>query len=112
MLKYVVVLWALLVVTVVANTEKAIFKAPSKLQSILQHPTLEDLRLEQLTPQHGSLRTHIEAQFPNITSPKGLTSWYLIEGLTEGQRYEVRICWAATVPKRLVHCLEGFTDRL
>jgi len=81
----------------IANTEKVIFLGPSSLQIPVQHPTLEDLQLEALTPQLWSLRTHIQAEFPTNTSRYGQSSWYLLHGLQEGQRYEVRICWAATV---------------
>lgn len=82
---------------VFGNTEKVIFLAPNALQIPLEHPTLEDLQLEALSPQQLSLRTHIEAEFPKNSSKYGKESWYLLHGLNEGQRYEVRICWAATV---------------
>jgi len=80
-----------------ANTEKVIFLGPNPTQIPVEHPTLEDLRLEALSPEHWSLRTHVQAEFPTDSSKYGLSSWYLLHGLKEGQRYEVRICWAATV---------------
>lgn len=82
---------------VFANTEKVIFLGPSNLQVPAAHPTLDDLHLESISPKHWSLRTHVEAEFPSNASEYGQTSWYLLERLQEGQRYEVRICWAATV---------------
>jgi hypothetical protein len=82
---------------VLSNTEKTIFLGPSQLQVPIEHPTLEDLRLEALSPQDWSLRTHIQAEFPSNSSKYGQASWYLLYGLREDQRYEVRICWAATV---------------
>lgn len=82
---------------ILANTEKTIFLGPSPLEIPVQHPTLEDLQLEALSPQQLSLRTHIQAEFPTNASKYGQPSWYLIRGLREGQRYEVRVCWAATV---------------
>ncbi|KAG9822819.1 hypothetical protein KCU63_g17092, partial [Aureobasidium melanogenum] len=32
------------------------------------------------------------------TQSRGLSSWYTLDNLRPGQRYEVRICWAATQP--------------
>ncbi|PVH82912.1 hypothetical protein DL98DRAFT_413996 [Cadophora sp. DSE1049] len=83
---------------VFANTEKVIFLGPSSLQVPAAHPTLEDLQLESISPKHWALRTHIQAEFPTNISQYGQTSWYLLNRLQEGQRYEVRICWAATQP--------------
>lgn len=85
------------VCTVFANTEKVIFLGPSSLQVPVEHPTLENLNLEPLSPQHWTLRTHIRAEFPTDSLKHGQASWYLLHRLEEGRRYEVRICWAATV---------------
>jgi hypothetical protein len=82
---------------VLCNTEKTIFLAPNQVQIPVEHPTLEDLQLEALSPEHWSLRTCIRAEFPTNSSRYGQASWYLLHGLQEGQRYEVKICWAATV---------------
>lgn len=82
---------------VYANTEKVIFVGPEALQVPAEHPTIEDLQLQALSPQHWSLRTHIQAEFPTKTAYLGQASWVLLHGLQEGQRYEVRICWAAIV---------------
>ncbi|TGO91102.1 hypothetical protein BPOR_0039g00160 [Botrytis porri] len=73
-----------------ANTEKAIFLAPSALSIPLSHPTLSDLHLPSLTPDHHTLRTHIHAEFPTADARYGVSSWYLLDELKEGQRYEVR----------------------
>jgi len=85
------------VYAVVANTEKAIFLGPRSLHVPSEHPSLEDLKLEALSPQQWSIRTHIKAEFPTNSSKYGQSSWMLLHKLHEGQRYEVRICWAATV---------------
>jgi hypothetical protein len=82
---------------VVANTEKVIFLGPSNRQVPFPHPTLGDLELETLSPQNWDLRTRIQAEFPTNASKYGQSSWILLHGLREGQRYEVRICWPATV---------------
>lgn len=82
---------------VLGNTEKVIFLAPESLHVPVEHPTVEDLQLDALSPQHWSLRTEIRAEFPTNTSKYGQPSWYLLQNLQKGQRYEVRICWAATV---------------
>jgi hypothetical protein len=80
-----------------ANVEKAIFLGPQTIRVPAQHPTISDLRLDVLTPDNWSLRTQIKAEFPSKEHPEGYTSWYLLNNLTEGQRYEARICWPATV---------------
>ena len=91
------ILLFLQVCVVLSNTEKVLFLGPSQLQVPLEHPTLEDLQLEALSPQHWSLKTHIRAEFPTDSSKYGQASWFLLNRLEEGRRYEVRICWAATV---------------
>ncbi|KAI1460970.1 hypothetical protein F4805DRAFT_416166 [Annulohypoxylon moriforme] len=88
----------LLIASVFANTEKAIFLGPPTANIPSAHPTLEDLHVDILTPTNWSIRTHLEAQFPNISSPNGKATWLILDELTEGQRYEVRVCWAATQP--------------
>lgn len=82
---------------VLSNTEKTIFLGPPSLQIPAERPTLSDLKLQALSPLSSSLRTYIQAEFPTNASVHGQASWYLLEGLQECRRYEVRICWAATV---------------
>jgi subtilisin-like proprotein convertase family protein len=86
---------------VLGNTEKVIFLGPSSLQIPVEHPTLEDLRLDTLSPQHWALRTHLQAEFPTDSSKYGHASWFILHRLDEGKRYEVRVCWAATVSNGL-----------
>jgi hypothetical protein len=50
-----------------------------------------------LSPLDTILPTRLAVQFPTEAVPRGLESWYLLRGLDEGRRYEVRICWPATV---------------
>ena len=88
---------ALLLPFATANTEKVIFMGPSPRTVPVDSPTLEDLLLPELSPRRWGLRTHLEASFPNAASEYGSSSWVLLNGLKEGQRYEVRVCWAATV---------------
>ena len=83
--------------SVCANTEKVIFLAPSPFQVPTAPPTIDELHLETLTPQRSSLRTHLHAQFPTDSAKYGVATWVLLDQLKEGQRYEVRVCWAATV---------------
>lgn len=96
MLKAVVVLGVCLQACL-ANVEKAIFLGPSAIKIPHKSPTIEDLHIDILTPEHSTLRTHIEAEFPTEQSRQGKASWYLLDHLEENRRYEVRICWAATV---------------
>jgi hypothetical protein len=101
-----ILLLFLQIYAVFANTEKVIFLGPASFQVPVEHPTLEDLRLETLSPQSWSLRTFIEAEFPTNSSKYGKSSWYLLQKLSEGRKYEVRICWAATV--RVNICSLGY----
>ncbi|KAF2417695.1 hypothetical protein EJ08DRAFT_599867 [Tothia fuscella] len=86
------------VVSIYANTEKTIFVAPKGNTIPNVHPGLDDLCIDSLSSDNSVLRTQLSVAFPNKTSPKGLQSWYLLDQLNAGQRYEVRVCWAATQP--------------
>jgi hypothetical protein len=83
--------------SITANTEKAIFTGPESLPIPQQHPSLRDLKLEVLSPANRSFRTHVLAPFPTEKAKSGLATWLLLDNLTTAQRYEVRVCWAATV---------------
>ncbi|KAF9772825.1 hypothetical protein IL306_009465 [Fusarium sp. DS 682] len=92
-----------LLTPVIANVEKAIFTAPASLPIHYQKPSLADLRLPVLTPVASSIRTNISRTFPS--GPKNYTSgaatWVLLDNLSQGQRYEFRVCWAAIQPTGL-----------
>ncbi|KAK3320905.1 hypothetical protein B0T19DRAFT_430900 [Cercophora scortea] len=86
--------------TALCNVEKTIFLGPASSIIPLAHPTLSDLHIDTLTPstrQSSSLRTRLAAAFPDSAS-QGIATWLLLDELTAGQRYEVRVCWAATQP--------------
>lgn len=85
----------------VANVEKTIFIAPSALTIPLDHPTFENLHLQTLSPENSTIRTQLHSGFPSDIFPRGPASWFILSDLTEGQRYEVRICWPATVRNQL-----------
>ncbi|KAL1634033.1 hypothetical protein SLS56_002625 [Neofusicoccum ribis] len=89
---------AVLLPSVLANVEKTVFVAPPAVAIPNVRPGLQDLRLTSLSPSVHIFRTHIPVVFPSGDAPRGLESWFLLSGLKEGQRYEVRICWAATQP--------------
>lgn len=80
-----------------ANTEKVIFQAPETINVPNTSPNLGDLRLDMLTPDHWSKRIDLPASFPAPASPFGSPTWLLLKNLTQDQRYELRVCWAATV---------------
>jgi len=80
-----------------ANTEKIVFVAPEAVSLSQSGPSLTELNLDALTPSQSTLRTSLAVTFPHETSPLGNQSWYILSGLDPGRRYEVRICWAATV---------------
>ncbi|RMY22333.1 hypothetical protein D0866_11974 [Hortaea werneckii] len=88
----------LFAITAYANTEKAIFLAPPAVSFPNAGPTLEDLHLTSLHLDNPSLRTKLHVTFPNTEQRNGLDSWFLLDHLIEGQRYELRVCWAATQP--------------
>ncbi|KAK3705824.1 hypothetical protein LTR37_013131 [Vermiconidia calcicola] len=88
-------LFALLINTVHANTEKVIFLAPTT-----QHTSglSEYQALDVLTPLAPSIRRSLPVAFPTDQHPEGVESWYWLKDLRQRQRHEVRICWAATQP--------------
>ncbi|KAK8087269.1 hypothetical protein PG994_002243 [Apiospora phragmitis] len=92
----------LLATLVAANTEKAIFLAPNNINIPSTHPNLDDLQVDTLTPDNWAIRTYLEAQFPTDSTKYGKPTWLVLDQLTEGQRYEVRVCWAATQPTAFV----------
>ena len=81
----------------IANVEKTIFTAPEAVNIPQQQPSLASLHLEILNPIATNLRRELPAAFPLPDSPKGTETWFLLDGLRQYQRYEVRICWPATV---------------
>ncbi|KAH0537035.1 hypothetical protein FGG08_006133 [Glutinoglossum americanum] len=81
-----------------ANVEKVIFLGPSAIPIPPEHPNFDDLYLASLSPQRPYLRTELRASFPSDEADKGEVTWLLLENLRAGQRYELRICWAATQP--------------
>ncbi|CEL06166.1 hypothetical protein ASPCAL07273 [Aspergillus calidoustus] len=97
LLLYIYITTAILTLLAVANVEKTIFLGPSPLAIPALNPALDDLGLERLSPENGMLRTNLNASFPTTDAP-GTDSWFFLENLNPGQRYEVRICWLATQP--------------
>ncbi|AEO71497.1 uncharacterized protein THITE_2123929 [Thermothielavioides terrestris NRRL 8126] len=91
---------------VCANTEKTIFLGPKPVNVGLSHPTLSNLRLDTLTtltPDNGTIRTQLSAQFPSAEQPSGAATWLILDRLTPNQRYEVRVCWPASVSFAFLH---------
>ncbi len=84
-------------ILVLANNEKTVFLAPEALGNLNQQPGVEQLNLRGLSPSDWILRTHLPAAFPDPDNPWGKQSWFLLDQLTQYQRYEVRICWSANV---------------
>jgi hypothetical protein len=81
-----------------ANVEKTVFLGPAlELPLAHAHPSLEDLRLPALSHAQTILPTQLRVHFPSTLAPHGLESWYLLHHLDAGRRYEVRVCWPATV---------------
>ncbi|KAI5207855.1 hypothetical protein E4T39_01727 [Aureobasidium subglaciale] len=105
-LQFVISYICLLVVPAIANVEKTIFTAPDSVAFGDARPNLIDLQLVSLSPKKLAVRTVLPVVFPVERHPRGSSSWYLLDGLRPGQRYEVRICWAATQPTDFI--LEPF----
>ena len=80
-----------------ANVEKIIFLGPSSTRLPDEYPDLAQLGLHELYQQRSSVRTYLPASFQSEEKPEGDETWILLDGLEKGRRYEVRICWAATV---------------
>lgn len=80
-----------------ANVEKTIFLAPAPATIPSQEPSLDDLGVERLSPQNPVVRTRLNASFPTTAATEGTESWFFLENLNPGQRYEVRVCWLSTV---------------
>ncbi|KAL1601454.1 hypothetical protein SLS60_006369 [Paraconiothyrium brasiliense] len=116
------------VVTVDANVEKTIFLGPSAILLPDARPSLDELEVDTLEPAElPILATQLSVEFATETAPRGLESWYLLRGLEEGRRYEVRICWPAFQPTdfwldtfpitqvfetpELISSLAGYSDR-
>lgn len=79
-----------------ANTEKVVFVAPASEPSP-SDASIDNLLLTSFSEAFPSARTYINASFPSKDSERGTESWFLLEQLQPGRRYEVRICWLATV---------------
>ncbi|KAL6690440.1 hypothetical protein J3F84DRAFT_389347 [Trichoderma pleuroticola] len=84
-----------------ANTEKTIFTAPPPASlSGLDAAIRKDLPV--LGPSTSwSIRTNLSRVFPQDEQQQqqqGYPSWLLLDNLTPGQRYELRVCWSALEP--------------
>ncbi|KAJ5357506.1 hypothetical protein N7541_004664 [Penicillium brevicompactum] len=71
-----------------ANVEKTIFLAPAPATIPSQEPSLDDLGIERLSPQNPVVRTRLNASFPTTAATEGTESWFFLENLNPGQRYE------------------------
>jgi hypothetical protein len=88
-----------------ANTEKVIFTAPEPITLSNIPPALEGQNIPVLGPfTRWSIRTNLTRVFPlpqeeaeQEEERQGYPSWLLLDNLTPGQRYELRVCWSALV---------------
>src|ERR1700761_528738 len=102
---------ALCLVAVLGNVEKTIFVAPPPTTMPDTGPTLDNLCLNKLQPSSPKLQTPLHVKFPSKESPHGLHSWYFLDNLSPGKRYEVRICWPAIVRLLPLRCRLSFLIR-
>ena len=84
----------LLFAPILANVEKTIFLGPELTKT---SASLSSLPLHTLTPDNSALRTQLAARFPSSSHPLGTATWLVLDKLTPDRRYEVRVCWPATV---------------
>ena len=82
--------------TTSANVEKTIFITP-EAQALPPDASIDKLLLLSLTETIPTIRTRLNASFPADDNVKGTESWFLLDGLLPTTRYEVRVCWLATV---------------
>jgi hypothetical protein len=87
---------------VLANTEKVIFIAPpAPLEPLESHRALETL-----SPSKPALRKiKVQLSFETTTQ-----EFFALEALDIGRKYEVRVCWPASVvslPDRVIDVLDS-----
>ena len=77
-----------------ANTEKVIFIAPpAPLEPLESH-----IALETLSPSRPAMR-RVEVQ---LSFDRPTETFFALESLDIGRKYEVRVCWPASVPTPLL----------
>ena len=81
----------------IANVEKSIFLAPEADVDLPIPSSLDYQKYNIIRPWPSSRQIEIPAAFPKPDQPLGSDTWFVLEDLRPYQRYEVRICWAATV---------------
>ncbi|KJZ71134.1 hypothetical protein HIM_09488 [Hirsutella minnesotensis 3608] len=99
------VLLAAAATRVAANVEKVIFSGPAPANIPHMSPALSHLNLDTLAPLSSSVRTNLSRSFVaagEASDARGQSAWLLLDHLTPGQRYEVRVCWAAIEPTSFV----------
>lgn len=88
----------LCVLFVSANVEKVIFLGPGGVAECSNHLDVYTLQHDVLTPLKPAIRRELTATFPSYTNSwRGSDSWIVLDELESQRRYEVRICWSATV---------------
>ena len=92
-----VLLFATIIPTSLANTEKVIFQQAPPTEILTEVQPWLGANPRTLTPSDPVLRASLPVAFPKLEQPQGLASWYRLADLAVNQRYEVRVCWAATV---------------
>lgn len=82
-----------------ANVEKLVFLGPQRGPEVEELPDTAWLTgLSLLSPLSTSARLQLLARFPSTPASWSLSeTWIVLEGLKVGQRYELRVCWSATV---------------
>ena len=86
------------VLSVIANVEKVVFLGPEQINKCYYRSRVDASHRDVLTPASSSIRREIAATFLSpYNSWKGSEFWIVLDDLEPLRRYEVRLCWSATV---------------
>ena len=93
------------IASVGANVEKVVFLGPEPTYNCYYRLRVDASHRDVLTPVSSSVRREIAAAFPSPhNSWKGSELWIILDDLEPFRRYEVRLCWSATVCFFLLLC--------
>jgi hypothetical protein len=81
------------------NVEKVVFLGPKPIAGTVLGlgDSLSSPYLELLNPSESSLRRVLHSTFEESLDRKESDAWVLLDDLEVGRRYEIRVCWSATV---------------
>jgi hypothetical protein len=102
-----------------ANVEKVVFLGPKRGLELWLSDELGLLNsLPRLSPSNAFARHHFwvglpstPSSLPSHASPLTFSeTWMVLGDLEEGQRYELRLCWSATVSTDSQSCIGAMSN--